>query len=206
MSSLTSWDLKHTELAFKSSEFLFNLSTQVRDILIDYLKVLFKETDLGKRFNYQEDEKLTKLFIGSTFPMEERYFPRVLVDVNVSDSEIISFGDVGYDDKNNIVLTGRFNYNAVLTISALELEEIKNLADVCLLFIVNRYYRSQLQKYGIGVVDARGFRVSAIRRERLVPTIPFWLTEVSFVVYSEWQQLIEKKGVVISGEIVEIEI
>jgi len=206
MKSVTSWDLKHTELVFKSSQFLFNFTTAVRNILIDYLKVLFKETDLGKQFNYQEDEKLTKLFIGSVFPMEERYFPRVLVSVNVEENEIISFGDVGYDDKENFVLTGRFNYKAVLTVSALELEQTMNLADVCLLFIVNRFYRTQLQKFGIGVVDAKGFRVSAIRSRDLIPAIPFFEVEISFVVYSEWQQLIEKKGIVVKGEIVEIEI
>ena len=203
---LTKWDLKHTELSFKSSNFLFNFTTVVRDILIDYLKILFKESELGKDFRFSEDEKLTKLFIGSTFPTEERFYPRILVDVNVLENEIISFGDVGKEEKDYIVLTGRFNYSATLYISATELENTKNLADVCLLFIVNRFYRSQLQKYGVGIVDARGFRVSPIRKTMVTPALFVFETDITFQVYSEWQQLFEKKGIVINGEIVEIEI
>lgn len=204
MRTLTKWDIVHKSIS--GHQFLFNFTTAVRDIVIDYLKVLFKYSPLASQYRYDEDEKLTKVFIGSVFPLEERFFPRIIVQVTVSQDSIISFGDIGRDEKDNFVLTGRFEYAGSLLISATEDKITMDLADISLLFIANRFFRSQLLKYGVGIIDSAGFRATDIRRTNLTPYIPIFEVTINFSLFSEWQQLIEKKGIVVSGEIVEIEI
>lgn len=198
------FDKVHHE--FSSHEFLFNHQYAVRDIIIDYLRLLFKYSLLAKDYRWNESEKETKVFIGAEFPMEERFFPRIIVSVNVSQEERLGFGDVGLSDKDYYVLTGRFRYGARIVVSATEQKPAMDLVDITLLFVCNRYYRAQLQKYGVGVIDSDGYRVSALRKETLTPTIPIFSSEITFNLYSEWQQLIKKEGIIITGEMIEMEI
>lgn len=200
----TSWDLKHRE--FTGSEFIFNFQFAVRDLVIDYLRLLFKYSELAKEYRWSENERETKVFIGAEFPLEERFFPRIIVKVDVVQEERLGFGDVGQSDKDYFVLTGRFRYRGVIYVSATEDKKVMDLADITLLFLANRFYRAQLQNYGVGIIDSDGYRLTGIRREALTAVLPVFTTEISFSLYSEWQQLIKKQGITIKGEAIELTI
>lgn len=201
---MTVFDLKHHE--FFGHEFYFNHQNSVRSLLVDYLKVLFKYSELAREYKWSPIEQETKIFIGAEFPLEERYFPRVIVKCDTVQEERLSLGDVGHDEKDYFVLTGRFKYRGVFYVSSVNDSNVMDIADICLLFIASRYYRAQLQKYGVGIIDSEGFRVSGLRKENLTPVLPFFTIEISFSLYSEWQQYIKKQGITIKGEVIEIQI
>lgn len=196
------WELKHQ--VFTGHEFIFNHQYSVRAILIDYLKLLFKYNELASEYRWDEDETKTKVFIGAEFPLVERPYPRIVVKCDVSMEERLGFGDIGMEEKDYYTLVGRFRYKATIYITATEDKQVMDLADITLLFLANRFYRVQLQKYGVGIIDSEGYRVTGIRRETITPVLPVFTTEISFSLYSEWEQRIRKTGRIIKGEVVEL--
>ena len=199
-------DREALKRSFSAGTFLFSFTTQVRDLLIDFLQVLFKYHDLTAKYRYDDDIEKTKVLIGSVYPLEERYFPRILVQCDVVSESRMALGDIGKETSEYFEVIGRFDYEVGIVISALEDNIVKDLADLVLLFLANPLYRKQLTAYGIAFKENEGYRVSNLTRVNYTQTLSVFELTIKFGLWAEWIQQFEHKGITVTGNIIELSI
>lgn len=191
---------------FNTGKFIYGFTSNFRRLIIDFFQVLFKYHSLAAKYRYDEDEKKSKIFIGSYSPQIERTFPRMLIQVDLAKGSPFSIGQSANDGMDYYSAVGRVDYDVSIDIVAQEDTVVKEIADLVLIFIVAPFMRMQLERFGIVLKLNEGINAERVTISSYTSEMPVWTTRIRFGFYSEWRQNFEYKGIKIKGEIVELEI
>lgn len=116
------------------TDFRYVGQRELRRCFTDFFRRLFSELEITKNYRWNEDDKVSKIAIDSSYPDDYHKYPRIIVDVAPMRVTCMSFGDLS-ECADSVWFSGSHDYDVTLRVRGLSPDQVENILDIILVLL-----------------------------------------------------------------------